>query len=316
MQQQEALAAERARLAQEGATFNSEKERFTAEKAEHERQMKMLADTMAARENDLNKREALDAVEKEFAEKANAIDVFVVTESGKVVGATSMQALEPIQRFGVDHGQGLLDGLRDCGERAMHLGLAQNRFTKHTLKSLEERWAVFKRDLEERARSFIASQYPSAPDYSQQNYPAPPQQSQYPQAPQQSQYGAGSNYAPPPRPADAPIPGLGMPPRPSQQVPGLGNPNSNRPPQAPQQYGQQYPPQQQQQQYPPPQQQMQQMQYPQQQQQQLPPRVNTTVVHHHHQAPATRPTVVVAPQCESRFPILLIYRLLTAYSFI
>ena len=65
----------------------------------------------------------------------------------------------------------------------MKLGLQQNRYTKHTLKSLEERWATFKRELDERFKALAPQQ---------QQYPQPPSQygafdQQYPNPPQQSQ---------------------------------------------------------------------------------------------------------------------------------
>lgn len=184
--EQQKLATERARLDTMNQQFNSEREKFAAEKAAYDAQMQALNAMQAAmrdRENELNKRQALDAIEKEFADKANEIDGFIVAESNKVVSATTLETLDPIQRFGVDHGQGMLDKLRECGMRAMELGLQQNRFTKHTLKSLEERWANFKRQLDERSRSLIPSQYP-----------APPSQYGAFQGPTQSQVGAASLF--------------------------------------------------------------------------------------------------------------------------
>jgi hypothetical protein len=184
-QQQQNLAAERQKLQADSAKYQQERDRFAQERREHEQKMREMQEMMAkqdlelkAKQDQLNQDQskfgqqaALDAIEKEFATTANQIDQFIIDETQKVVGAVSLQVLEPIEKFGIPHGEEMLKKLQEVGERAQKAQLQQNRFTHHTLRTLEERWKTFQKELQERkgSLSMPVSQY--AP---------PPQQNQFP----------------------------------------------------------------------------------------------------------------------------------------
>ena len=251
----EARIAEAQRLGAEAQRKNEElnKQHQQAEMeksrlAEYEKQLKSQADRLAAQtaaleaqQKQMSHQQQLEAIEKEFADCANAMDKFLVEEDRKIKDPScTLQTLEPINKFGIEHGEGLLQQVRAAAERAGKLGLQQNRYTTHTLAGLDERWKAFlaalkqktvdleRAEYERQMYQAQQQQYPAPPSHQQQQYPAPPSsQEQYPAPPSQHQYQQYPQEQYPAPPADSP--GLGMPPSaPSQYaMPGLGLPGSS-----------------------------------------------------------------------------------------
>ncbi len=178
--------------------------------AEMERNLKLQAQQLAAQQDQMSKQQQLEAIEKAFAEHANNVDRFIVEEDRKVNDpAATVATLEPIVKFGIPHGEELLAKLRGLAEQAGRAGLQANRFTHHTVLSLEERWKRFvsittvkmqnlQRPVQQapppQPQQQPQQQYPQPPPQQQQpppqqQYPQPPsQQQQYPQPPPQQQY--------------------------------------------------------------------------------------------------------------------------------
>jgi hypothetical protein len=91
-------------------------------------------------------------IEKKFADHANGLDAFIVEEQRKIDSCSNLSALEPIEKFGVPRGEEMLNELRGVADEAMRAGLGHNRFTTHTLKSLEDRWSSLKAALQAATR--------------------------------------------------------------------------------------------------------------------------------------------------------------------
>lgn len=200
---------------------------------EYEKQLKAQADQLAAQtealhlqQQQMSHQQQLDSVEKEFADHANAMDEFLVNEMKKIQDPNStLQIFSEIQNFGVEHGNGLLQRVRVAAEKAGKLGLQQNRFTKHTLSSLDDRWKVVLQELKVKLENAQQRELQfQQNNQNQQQYPLPnaPQQQQYPPPMQNN-----SNF-------DVYSPGLGLP-NSNPQVSGLGMP---LPPPMDQQYAQ------------------------------------------------------------------------------
>ena len=239
-----------------------------------ESNLKEQADALAAQaeklrldQEGIRAQQGKETAEKEFAEAANAMDAFLVEENRKLEAPDCN--LQPMLEFGIAHGEGLLQRVRGCGQRAGEMGLTSNRFTHHTTSQLEERFKQFVQELQSRQNIAQAptSQYPAPPPAGGQMYPPPQEQSAYPPVPSMGMppnaaMGAPSQYPnptpsmgmppggsmhPPQQPYPGPNSGARPPPQHQQPYPGP-NPG-NRPPQIPQQYAQQ--PQHAQQPYPP-----------------------------------------------------------------
>jgi hypothetical protein len=149
--------------------------------AELECQLKEQAAQLAAQQNQLSQQQLLEAIEKAFAEQADSIDHFIVEEERKVNDpAVTAQTLQSIGKFGVPHGEDMFAKLRALAEQAVKAGLQANRFTRHTVMSLEDRWKKFIFVLQKRSLPERSIEQQPLPVQSQ---PIPPPQVQYHQPP-------------------------------------------------------------------------------------------------------------------------------------
>ena len=146
--------------------------------AELERKLKEQADALAAQQaafqkmqeesrsnfvlqqeqyqQQVREQERLDAIEKEFGESANALDLFLANERNKLNdGNTDVTTLQQMVHYGIPYGEGLIQRVRDAAQDAIKAGLKTNRYTTANLPEQEQRWKKLIYDMQQRLQSML-----------------------------------------------------------------------------------------------------------------------------------------------------------------
>lgn len=152
-----------------------EAERLAREQAERERLRAEQERARLEQERQALEQQRLEAqrvaqfegLEREFADAANGFDAFLNAETLKIRDPNATVAsVAPMAQFGIPHGDGLSNRLRQAAFACGNAGLTSNRFTTHSLAVLEQRWFALKPEILQRLQQLqqaAAQPRPPAP---------------------------------------------------------------------------------------------------------------------------------------------------------